>query len=33
MATIEFTDVSRVFQRDGKDFLTLDNINLTVKDQ
>jgi NitT/TauT family transport system ATP-binding protein len=33
MATIEFTDVSRVFQRDGKDFLTLDGINLTVHDR
>lgn len=33
MATIEFTDVTRVFQRDGKDFLTLDGINLTVQDQ
>ncbi len=33
MATIQFTDVSRVFQRDGKDFLTLDGINLTVQDQ
>jgi NitT/TauT family transport system ATP-binding protein len=33
MATIEFKDVSRVFQRDGKDFLTLDRINLTVQDR
>ncbi|OZA12343.1 MAG: ABC transporter ATP-binding protein, partial [Rhodobacterales bacterium 17-64-5] len=33
MATIEFTDVNRVFQRDGKDFLTLDKINLTVNDE
>ncbi|MBA4263510.1 MAG: ABC transporter ATP-binding protein [Comamonadaceae bacterium] len=33
MAIIEFTDVTRVFQRDGKDFLTLDNINLTVQDR
>jgi NitT/TauT family transport system ATP-binding protein len=33
MATIQFTDVTRVFQRDGKDFLTLDGINLTVRDQ
>ena len=33
MATIEFSDVTRVFQRDGKDFLTLDAINLSVQDQ
>jgi len=33
MATIAFTNVTRVFQRDGKDFLTLDDINLTVRDQ
>jgi NitT/TauT family transport system ATP-binding protein len=33
MATIQFTDVTRVFERDGKDFLTLDHINLTVQDQ
>lgn len=33
MATIEFTDVIRVFKRDGKDFLTLDGINLKVMDQ
>jgi NitT/TauT family transport system ATP-binding protein len=33
MATIEFTDVSRIFQRDGKDFLSLDSINLTVQDR
>lgn len=33
MATIQFTDVTRIFQRDGKDFLTLDQINLTVQDQ
>ena len=33
MATIQFTDVTRVFQRDGKDFLTLDGINLTVQDE
>ena len=31
MATIKFSDVSRVFERDGKDFLILDNINLTVQ--
>ena len=33
MATIKFSDVSRVFERDGKDFLILDNINLTVQDK
>jgi NitT/TauT family transport system ATP-binding protein len=33
MATIEFSDVTRIFQRDGKDFLTLDAINLSVQDQ
>ena len=33
MATIKFSDVSRVFERDGKDFLILDNINLTVQDE
>ena len=33
MATIQFTDVSRVFERDGKDFLILDKINLTVQDE
>lgn len=33
MATIEFTDVTRVFKRNGKDFLTLDGINLTVQDE
>lgn len=33
MATIQFTDVTRVFQRNGKDFLTLDGINLTVQDR
>lgn len=33
MANIELSNVSRVFQRDGKDFLTLDGINLTVVDR
>ena len=33
MSTIQFTDVTRVFKRDGKDFLTLDGINLTVENQ
>lgn len=33
MATIQFTDVSRIFKRDGQDFLTLDGIDLTVQDQ
>ena len=33
MATIQFNDVSRVFQRDGKDFLILDKIQLLVQDQ
>jgi NitT/TauT family transport system ATP-binding protein len=33
MATIQFIGVTRVFERDGKDLLTLDQINLTVQDQ
>lgn len=33
MATIQFTNVSRIFKRDGEDFLTLDGIDLTVQDQ
>jgi NitT/TauT family transport system ATP-binding protein len=33
MSAIEFSNVSRVFQRDGKDLLILDNINLTVQDK
>ena len=33
MATIQFNDVTRVFQRDVKDFLILDGINLTVQDE
>jgi NitT/TauT family transport system ATP-binding protein len=33
MSTIEFDNVTRVFQRDGKGVLTIDNFNLTVKDR
>ena len=33
MATIQFNDVSRIFQRDGKDFLILDKIQLLVQDR
>ncbi|MBU3649664.1 MAG: ABC transporter ATP-binding protein [Limnohabitans sp.] len=33
MSTIEFQQVSRVFKRDGQDFLTLDQINLQVADK
>ena len=33
MSDIVFTDVSRVFQRDGKDFLTLDRIAFDVRDR
>ncbi len=33
MATIQFNNVSRMFQRDGKDFLILDRIQLLVQDQ
>ena len=33
MSTIEFQNVRRVFQRDGKDFLTLDGIDLTIEDR
>jgi NitT/TauT family transport system ATP-binding protein len=33
MATIQFNNVSRMFQRDGKDFLILDKIQLLVQDQ
>jgi NitT/TauT family transport system ATP-binding protein len=33
MSAIEFTNVSRVFTRDGKDLLILDDINLTVRDK
>jgi NitT/TauT family transport system ATP-binding protein len=32
MSDIRFESVSRVFARDGKDFLTLDNIGLHVRD-
>ena len=33
MSDIVFRDVTRVFQRDGKDFLTLDHISLDVRDR
>jgi NitT/TauT family transport system ATP-binding protein len=33
MSTIEFKQVTRVFKRDGKDFLTIDGFDLTVNDQ
>ncbi len=33
MSAIEFSNVNRIFQRDGKAMLVLDNINLTVQDQ
>ena len=33
MSGITFEGVSRTFKRDGKDFLTLDNINLEVADK
>ena len=33
MSAIEFNNVSRVFKRDGKDLLILDDINLTVEDK
>jgi NitT/TauT family transport system ATP-binding protein len=33
MSDIVFDDVTRVFQRDGKDFLTLDRVSFTVKDR
>jgi len=33
MSDIVFADVSRVFQRDGKDFLTLDRIGFGVRDR
>jgi MFS family permease len=33
MSDIVFADVSRVFQRDGKDFLTLDRIAFDVRDR
>jgi NitT/TauT family transport system ATP-binding protein len=33
MSTIEFKNVTRVFKRDNKDFLTIDGFNLVVNDQ
>lgn len=33
MSAIEFTNVGRTFERDGKDLLILDNINLRVEDK
>jgi NitT/TauT family transport system ATP-binding protein len=33
MSTIEFKNVSRVFQRDGQDFLTIDGFDMTVNDR
>lgn len=33
MSAIQFSNVSRTFQRDGKDLLILDDINLTVQDK
>lgn len=33
MANIQFSDVTRIFKRDGKDFMSLDGINLTVQDK
>ena len=33
MSTIEFQSVTRVFQRDGKDLLTIDGFDLTVNDR
>ena len=33
MAVIQFSEVTRIFQRDGKDFTSLDGINLTVQDR
>ena len=33
MSAIEFTNVGRRFERDGKDLLILDNINLRVEDK
>lgn len=33
MSTIEFKNVSRVFKRDNKDFLTIDRFELKVNDQ
>ncbi len=33
MSTIEFKNVTRVFKRDNKDFLTIDGFDLKVNDQ
>ena len=33
MSDIVFDAVSRVFQRDGRDFLTLSNVSFTVRDR
>ncbi|RZI37589.1 ATP-binding cassette domain-containing protein, partial [Herbaspirillum sp. HC18] len=33
MSAISFEGVTRVFKRDGKDFLTLDNVDLQVADK
>ena len=33
MSTIEFKQVTRVFKRDNKDFLTIDGFDLTVEDR
>src|SRR5216110_1694978 len=33
MSDIMFDNVTRVFERDGKDFLTLDNVSFTVNDR
>ncbi len=33
MSNIVFQDVSRVFQRDGKDFLTLDAVSFEVRER
>jgi NitT/TauT family transport system ATP-binding protein len=33
MSTIAFQNISRVFKRDGQDFLTLDGINLEIADK
>ena len=33
MSAIQFEDASRLFQRDGKTFPALQNVNLTVADK
>ena len=33
MSDIVFDDVTRVFERDGKEFLTLDNVSFSVNDR